>query len=220
MRTRLSRWSPLIAAGLVYASASSLAAAQTIVPDSAGGLGLCGPLENSFGPFDYRTATKEQKSIVERYRFTPAVETLRSGSTGSIGSDLDYTLRAFPNHLRALSALSRYSQRVGQTRIPGAHYPVECYFDRAIRFTPDDPQVRVLYGFYLMKQKRVKEARTQLSAAEGAGHDDPQVAYNLGLAYLELGDYDRSVIFAKKAYAGGISFPGLRNRLTAAGKWK
>lgn len=217
---RLSRWFPYVAASVLYASVSASAAAQTIVPDSAGGLGLCGPLENGYGPFDYRTATREQKSLVERVHFTPAVETLRSGSTGTIAGDLDYTLRAFPNHLRALSALSRYAQRVGQTMLQGAHYPVECYFDRAIRFAPDDPQVRVLYSFYLMKQRREKEARTQLSVAESAGNDDPQVSYNLGLAYLELGDYDRSVAFAKKAYAGGIAVPGLRNRLTAAGKWK
>ena len=54
----------------------------------------CGnPFVNSYGPFDYRTATAEQRNMVESYHFTTSVESLRSGSTGAVGSDLDYTLR-------------------------------------------------------------------------------------------------------------------------------
>src|SRR4051812_47506028 len=62
----------------------------------------CGSLANPYGPFDYRTS-KDKLDIVEGAHFTPDVETLRSGSTGSLGADIDYTLRTSPNHHRALN---------------------------------------------------------------------------------------------------------------------
>lgn len=113
----------------------------------------------------------------------------------------------------------RLSERTRTTKPVGAKYPVECYFDRAIRFAPDDGQVRALYGFFLIKNKRNTEARFHLAAAEQLGSDDPQLAYNLGLAYFELDELDKSLAFAKRAYAAGISVPGLRKKLIEAGKW-
>lgn len=183
--------------------------------------GLCGTISPpaQYGPWDYRTATKEQRTLVESYHFTRSVETLRAGATGAIGSDLDYTLNKFPNHLRALSAMMRLSARTRNNRPAGTKYPVECYFDRAIRFAPDDAQVRALYGFYLIQGKREKEARIQLAAAEQLDNQDAQLAYNIGLAHFELKEYDKALSFAKRAYAAGISAPGLRNKLIEVGKW-
>src|SRR5262245_47118985 len=67
----------------------SNAAAQIVVD--------CGnPFENAYGPFDYRTATDQQKKTVESYHFTTSVETLKAGTTSALGGDIDYTLRAFP----------------------------------------------------------------------------------------------------------------------------
>src|SRR5678816_4417104 len=67
------------------------------------GPSACGPLANAYGPFDYRTdRTGTTLSIVEDNHFTPAVEQLISGITSSVGGEIDYTLRAFPNHHRAL----------------------------------------------------------------------------------------------------------------------
>lgn len=208
----------LIATAAVALSLHGAAIGQVQRPMVASS-GLCGPLENAFGPFDYRTATYDQKHIVEGAHFTPAVETLRSGSRGSIGADIDYTLRVFPNHPRALFAMTRLGERYGGQRPPGARYPVECYYDRAIRFQPDDSSVRVLYAIFLIDRKRPEEARSHLSRAE-QGADDPQVAYNLGLAYFDLREFDRSLEFAHVAYKAGIAVPGLRAKLTRAGKWK
>ena len=69
--------------------------------------GGCGALQNAFGPFDYRTERGYNLDVVESYHFTPPVEALIRGSSGTIGGDLDYTLRAFPNHDRALNATIR-----------------------------------------------------------------------------------------------------------------
>ena len=41
----------------------------------------CGPLRNHFGPFDYRTASPEQRRLVEGTHFTPKVESLAGGNT-------------------------------------------------------------------------------------------------------------------------------------------
>lgn len=202
-------------------SAAPPALAQAGSPPESTVTGLCGtvPAPAPGGPWDYRTATKEQRTLVESFHFTRSVETLSAGATGAIGGDLDYTLNKFPNHLRALSAMMRLSEKTRSMRPAGAKYPVECYFDRALRFAPNDAQVRALYGFYLIQGKREKEARIQLTAAEQLGTPDAQLAYNLGLAYFELKDYDKSMAFAKQAYAAGINVPGLRKMLTEAGKW-
>ncbi len=183
------------------------------------GLGLCGALENAFGPFDYRTIPADAKHLVEKAHFPPAVEALRSGATGTLASDIDYTLRAIPNHHRALMAMVRLGERTRQSQPSGAKYPIECYFDRAERFARDDPMVHVLYGIYLAKAKRGKEAELQLGLAEQSSGDNGQVVYNLGIGYLELGRYDEAIKFAQRAETLGIPFDGLKRRIQRAGKW-
>jgi len=189
---------------------------STPLPRAAG---LCGDLANAYGPYDYRTEKKKLR-VVESFHFTPAVENLQHGNTGTIGGDLNYTLRASPNHHRALYAMMRLGARLKVSQPSGAEFPVECYFDRAIRFRPDDAQVHVLYGFYLIAGKRPEEARQQFQAAERLELTDPQVMYNLGLGYADLKDYDKSLQYAHKAYKAGVRFAGLRERLQQAGRWR
>src|SRR6185369_7527476 len=79
----------LILAIAALAASKAVSAAEPYSP--------CGPLLGlGFGPFDYRTASEKEKDVVESHHFTPDVASLRSGSTSSLGGDLDYTLRAFP----------------------------------------------------------------------------------------------------------------------------
>lgn len=196
------------------------ASAQTTRALPASPTGLCGSLENAFGPFDYRSAKPQDIDIVERNHFTPRVEALSAGESGSIGGDIDYTLRVFPNHPRALLSLVRLSENTRSQRIPGAKFPVECYFDRAIRFQPGDPQVRILYAYFLTRHQRVQEAGRQLKAAESTDPTDPQILYNLGLGYADVKDYDRALEYAHRAYAAGITFPGLKDKLTRANRWR
>src|SRR5689334_5467108 len=71
----------------------------------------CGKLENHYGPFDYRTTSKKNLELVESFHFTPKVEKGIGGNTSiTAGGDLNYTLRVFPNHHRALAALIRLSE--------------------------------------------------------------------------------------------------------------
>jgi len=180
----------------------------------------CFDYSRSFGPFDYRTASEKNKQLVEGSHFTRDVEMLRSGNRGLLGGDISYTLTAFPNHPRALLSMMRLGEREKTERPRGARFTVACYFARAVRFAPDDGSVRVLYGIYLSKRGAKTEAVEQLEAAQELIGDDPNLHYNLGLAYFDLKDYDKSQLHAKKAYEHGFPLPGLRDKLKQAGKWR
>ncbi len=158
--------------------------------------------------------------MVEGAHFTKDVEMLKKGASGPISGDLDYTLRAFPNSYRALTSLTRLQLREKKSKLPSMHWPVECYFERAIRYTPDDPMVRQVYGYYLVRNGRKNDALAQIEIARKLGGDSANLHYNLGLLYFDLGEFDKSLEHAWKAYQLGFDLPGLKNKLKASGKWK
>lgn len=178
----------------------------------------CGDLWNAYGPYDYRT-DRDRLAIVERFHFTPQVEALISGKSGRIGGDLDYTLRAFPNHHRALLAMARYSEKLKTDKPDRANYTVDCYFDRAMRFAPDDSVVRVIFATHLAKTQREEFAVKQLEVASEVAKDNSFSQYNIGLVYLEMKRYDLALRQAHKAIE--LGFPGteLKTKLVEAGKW-
>lgn len=169
---------------------------------------------------DYTSAeNKRVLGTVEEYHFTPDVEALRRGSTGAIGADLAYTLMMFPNHHRALAAMGKLAQRDKTLKPYGAKYSIECYFDRATRFRPNDSMVRMVYGNYLLKAGQTDKAAEQLQVAADLQPENPTINYNLGLLYLKKKDYEQAKTYAKKAYELGFPLPGLKNQLKEAGKW-
>lgn len=208
----LKKYSPVVF--LCVLLASNTVFAQT-------GEASCGPIANAFGPFDYRTERGNNLNLVESAHFTSTVEALIKGTTGPIGGDLGYTLRAFPNHHRALMSVMRYGEKVKSNNLPGMPYTVECYFDRAIRFKPDDSIVRMIYSMFLNKAGRTADAINQLDIAAASAEDKENAFthYNLGLNYFDLKDYNKSLIQAQKAYELGFIQPELKNRLEKIGKW-
>jgi len=178
----------------------------------------CGDLSNAFGPFDYRdpVAKRDHLPVVEAYHFTPDVEALQQGRSGYVIGDLDYTLRAFPNHPRALISLSRYSLGGGKQWTNPAVQSAECYFLRAIAFAPDDPVPHMLFGNYLQKRNKRDEAREQYEEALRLAPESPDVNYNAGLYFLSIGDLERAKALAKVAYDDGYPLPGLRTKIEAA----
>jgi tetratricopeptide (TPR) repeat protein len=57
------------------------------------------------------------------------------------------------------------------------------------------PQIavtRLLYGAYLSREGFAEESLKELTAAREIDPDDPQIAYELGVAYALAGDYDRA----------------------------
>jgi tetratricopeptide (TPR) repeat protein len=200
-----------LAAVLIGAMCAGTASAQTI--------DRCGDIANAYGPYDYRT-DKDKLGIVEKNHFDAGVENLSRGISAYLGGDIDYTLRAFPNHHRALAAMTRLSEKLKTEQPPQARYTVTCYYERAVRFRPDDGTVRMLYAVYLAKRGKAAEAVQHLKVAEEVVGENANLHYNMGLAYLDLKDYDRALAHAHRAYALGFPLPGLRNRLQRAGKWR
>jgi tetratricopeptide (TPR) repeat protein len=158
--------------------------------------------------------------VVEQFHFTPSVERLVRGASGPLGGDISYTLEHFPNHHRALAAMTRLALRDKNRKPQGARYTVDCFFDRALRYTPKDARVRSLYGSYLLATGRADDALEQLEQAAQLEPDNPTAHYNLGLLYLKKKDYDKARASAEKAYGMGFPLDGLKNKLIAAGQWR
>lgn len=181
----------------------------------------CGALENAYGPFDYTDAGErsEKLPIVEQFHFNADVENLRRGQSSSIMGDLDYTLRAFPNHHRALNAMARY-QLANPTAAVAPYRSADCYFNRAIRWRPGDGTVRMIYGTYLLKRGEREAALQRYQEAVQLLPDSAEAHYNMGLLQVELKRFDRALEHAHKAYALGYPLQGLKNRLKRAGAWR
>lgn len=194
-------------------------------------LGICGSLKNGFGPYEYRPdhhkpdnqydhrPHKFIMNLVQGAHFTPEVETLVRGKSGSIGADIDYTLRAIPNNHRALIAMMRLGEKEKTTQPKGSTHSVECWFTRAIQFSPDDSIVRMIYSTYLNSNGRIPEANSQLDIASTYAKDNPFTNYNLGLHYFDLKNYDRALLQAHQAIAQGFPQTALREQLQNVGKW-
>ena len=75
----------------------------------------------------------------------------------------------------------------------GSRWPIWCYFDRAIRFQPDDAQVRMLYGLYLQRKGKFREALLQLDEAQKLAGENANIHYNIGLIYLDLGEFEEAL---------------------------
>jgi tetratricopeptide (TPR) repeat protein len=178
----------------------------------------CGSLQNAFGPFDYRDpmARGENLGVVESYHFTPSVESLTNSQSGTIIGDLDYTLRAFPNHHRALNSVGRYELRGGKDWANASVRSARCYFERGIAFAPDDQVVRMLYANFLAKSGKVSESRRQYEEALQIAPNDPEVNYNVGLFFVGQGDIERARRHAAVAYSAGYPLPGLRRKIEEA----
>lgn len=190
----------------------------------------CGPLKTfgRHGPYDYRNPPPEAIiDNVEYNHFNGHFAAMIRGKDeyfgpggGRVAAGFGYTLHAFPNHHRALKAMDDYSRRRNfSERLLGAEYRIECYFERALRFRPNDVIARYLYVNYLEGRKRRSDADRELMLIAREAKEMPQLAYNIGLLYAQRGDSEKALEYARVAYLQGIVFPGLRAMLVRQGKW-
>ncbi len=172
-----------------------------------------------YGPFDYTNADHRNNKlkVVEDYHFTREVEQLKGGKSGYIAGDLDYTLRAFPNHHRALYAIYRYATIPSVKKKKPTVSPPECYFQRAIAFKSGDPVVHTLYGRYLLKKKRLDLARTEFVKALKIKPSYTSARYYLGITLFKQGDMAEAQKQANYVYKGGYKGQRLRKMLEEAG---
>lgn len=184
----------------------------------------CGnPFSNHFGPFDYRSADQATKNLVEKAHFTRGVETMTQPATtmmSTMAGDVGYTLRVFPNHHRALITMMRLGERHKTDLPPSAFFTVDCYFERAIRFRPDDTVARLLYVGYLTKLKRDELVKYHISLAQKYAGDNPMSNYNVGLVAFEAGEFKIALEQANRARELGDPRPELEQKLRKAGHWR
>jgi len=217
---------PLVSIVLVFLCASSVSAAasQCGDPRDSGGV----------GPFDYRDPSNlRMRRTVEQHHFYALLERQALYGRGDlslprIGGDLDYTLRAFPNHHRALFATAvlqhrlreeakeRFAERLRFSRMRTA----KCYFERALEFAPGDPNVYNAQAIFMHRVGRLDEALELFQKVVELEPESPEALYNLGLIHFAREEYDASYRAAKKAYEFGYAKPELRVRLQRKGAWR
>jgi len=183
----------------------------------------CGTLDNPYGPFDYTSPYDYTYRLpkVEHYHFNQYVEELKSGALQGHGllPDIDYTLRAFPNHHRALYAIVRY--RLKHPWHPGDEYrSAECYLWRALQFKPSDGEVYLIYGLFLHKKGNLEEAMKYYEKAIQIMPTSAEAHYDIGLLYYSLGDKKKAKEHAIKAYKFGYQLNALKDKLIKDGLWK
>lgn len=198
-----------------------------MLPASGGVLPAeCGSLENKNGPHDYTSASgRENLPIVESAHFTTEIELLKGhnkcGNNGcQLRDDLDYTLRAFPNHHRALLAVINYDMAGMDEKLGRMRYTTLCYLERAVAFKSNDPTVRMIFGYYWSQVDEPTKALEEYERALRLAPDSAEVHYNLGLLYTDRGDYELARTHAVRAYQLGFPLPGLRAKLERVGQWK
>lgn len=201
----------------------------------------CGSLENAdhIGPWDYFDPINQIPTsgvpqgnlrLVEGSHLSHKMNSLSRGHSGSgiIGFmiDVDYTLRKFPNHPRALDMISRFHIRnngvLPQHKAWAAEWKrtVDCYFDRALRFSFNNPVIHMIYGVHHHRLKKYKDAVSEYKIAEQLSEKNSiELNYYLGLSYVELKEYDLASEYAIKAYSEGYPLPGLREMLKKVNKW-
>ncbi len=190
----------------------------------------CGSFkQDGYGPFDYTNydhfTTKLE--LVESAHFTREVEALIAGKSSFLIGDLDYTLRVFPNHHRALASIAKYEFVVeGAKEKLKKHIPIDCYFQNAVIFNKTDGVVRLIYAAYhhrkglVEKRKELLEsAQVQYNNALQLMPDSAEVHYNLGLFYYDINKMNLAVMHGHKAYNLGYPLPGLKDKLIKKGVW-
>lgn len=184
----------------------------------------CRGKDQGYGPYDYtlRHNYKEQLYLVESAHFKPQVQQLIRGVTNTSPlADLDYTLRAFPNHHPALYTAIRVrlfpeTLNFGDIR---TFTPAECWLQRAIYFSPNDSMSHMLYALLLHRTGETEKAIDYYEKSLEHNQQNAQAMYNYGLLLTELKRYDEAVAFAKKLYDRKFPLTGLKQKLISAGQW-
>lgn len=196
----------------------------------------CGVLQNhgGIGPWDYYDPSSSAKTgedpmgrikRVENVHFKAGMRNLNTKEydIDRLTSEITYTLAVFPNHPDALLAITRLEKMAGgklSQRSVDVYKPkisAYCFFDRALRFRPEQAGVRFSYAIYLHQQGKYAEALEHYKFAEKAYEENPFFQYNLGLLYSDMKNWLKATEYAERAYRGGAIFPGLQQRIEKAG---
>ncbi len=157
----------------------------------------------------------ELLATVEKYHEQQGIDKMRTKFYPSAWGDFNFILNYFPNHPRALMLMGGLCE---------VWHDPKCnmtgYFDKAIRLTPENAGIYLTQGVYLQKRGKLNEAIESYKKSLELNPSSANAHYNIGLAYVAAKQYALANEHAQQAYAGGISLPGLQNKLVAAKAWK
>jgi tetratricopeptide (TPR) repeat protein len=194
---------------------------------SAQGNLACGSLTNNYGPYDYTNPVHftQKLPVVEQYHYDAGVQALKGmlnadDSVHRVGGDIEYTLRAFPNHHQALYTMIRYYLESVPRGAQRMSFDPACWFERARRFVPEDATVLMLEGIYFQKVDDLARARRSYEQALSMNPNSAELNYNAALLFIDLKEYERASEHAERAYSLGHPLPGLRRRLVRLGVWE
>lgn len=184
----------------------------------------CRTERQGYGPYDYTKAGNRSKfPIVEDNHLTENVQYHIRGESGTVPGDLDYTLRAIPNHHVALLSMIRYQVKLNKRMLsnpkPLLNSP-ECYLQRAIYFSPKDAFSISLYAYYLKEINKPEKAADLYEKALAIDPNNSKILYSYSLLLISVKKHEKALEFAKKAYEHGNPPPGLKNKLINLGVWR
>ncbi len=183
----------------------------------------------NYGPYDYTNYEHRTNSlpIVEEYHFGKKIQQLQPPETGgTIAGGIMYTLTAFPNHLVALKTLINYQSLyqhldyLKEREKKPVSPAVECYFLRAINFSPKDTAVRILFALYLKKIEQFELADKYYQQVIAMAPEQLRFRYLYGLFLVKLKKYEQAKEQAEIIYKENYSNQKLKKALIAAGYWK
>ncbi len=178
-----------------------------------------------YGPYDYtkRSTLQTELTLVESAHFTPAVENLIKGNSSGANPDGDirYTLKAWPNHPRALLTSIRLQLNIKNKLTKFTqNIPPECYLQRAIRFSPNDTAIYTLYGYYLHKLGKLEVSSKYYEKSLSLNPDDSKAAYSYSLLLIDMKRLDDALKYAKIAYTQLNTPKSLKQKLIKLGAWR
>jgi len=194
---------------------------------------VCSGGKQGYGPFDYSKRSSLPRYnlfIVEVAHFTPKVERLLEGESSSIEGDLNYTLRAWPNHHKALLSFTRFQLSINNNLIKdnpktkrkenSLTTPPECYFQRAIKFSPNDATVYSLYAYYLKKIGHLKKSSLLYEKALSLQEHNIKIKYSYALLLIKLKKFKEANTLAKEIYSNKKAPKGLMKILKKNKHWE
>lgn len=172
------------------------------------------------GNRDYYSATETSEGAellknVEQFHIGPGLERMQGRNYSGARDDFEFILKFFPNHPRGLALISELCD----VRWKNPQCDSSQWFERAIARNPDVGQTYVIEGVHLQRLNRLADAITSYKRALALDPTSRNAHYDIGLAYFDQKKFDLANRHAQIAYMLGMPFPGLRDKLTKAGKW-
>ena len=160
--------------------------------------------------------TAELLKNVEQFHIGPGRDRMKRKSYQGALEDFEFILNYFPNHPTALSLVSDLCD----VRWKSPRCDSSLLFEKALRINPYASQTHVLYGLHLQRRDAGDRAIDAYKRAIELNPASMNAHYNLGFAYLDGKRFDLANFHAQAAYMLGYPLPGLRDKLTRAGRWK